>query len=184
MARQRLRTKGEFGPFGPPDGARGDWTEIRSNFVDFSDLDETSDDDLATLPDDRSARLIVGKKGVGKTVYLRRFHADAKQDRGLYAVDVEHRVPATEDVIKICNFYPQKQAAEAWQMIWRRAIMRALASHLLRTPDLRDRIALDHLQALESSDLRGCLGRIDDPFGIYAEAGAIAAETREQGLTS
>jgi hypothetical protein len=180
MARQRLKTKGESGPFGAPDGARGDWEEIRNNFVDFADLDETSDDDLATLPDDRSARLIVGKKGVGKTVYLRRFHADAKQDRGLYAVDVEHRVPATEDVIKVCNFYPPKQAAEGWQMIWRRAIMRSLASHLLRTPALRDRIDREHLQALESPELGRCLGTIHDAFGIYAEAGAIAAETRSK----
>jgi hypothetical protein len=167
----------ETGPFGPPDGARANWKEIRENFVDFAD--QAMDDDLASSPNDRSARVIVGKKGVGKTVYLRRFHANARDDDSIYAVPVEHTVPATEDVIKVCSFYPGDLAAEGWKWIWRRAIMRALASHLLSAPTLSARMTPEQIDALQT-EFQPRLGRIRGAFGVYAEAGAIAAEARSR----
>ena len=167
------------GPFGPPDGARANWTEIRDNFVDFADQVDY-DDDLASPPDDRSARVIVGKKGVGKTIYLRRFQANAAEDPSIYAVPVEHAVsPATEDVIRVCEFYPIQLAAEGWKWIWRRAIMRALASHLLGVTELRERLTAPQLHAIGTQFHRR-LSSPQRPIGVYAEAGSIAAEARSK----
>ena len=111
-----VRPNSETGPFGPADGSRADLDEIQRDFVDFSGQPVV--DDLASSPDDRSARLIVGKKGVGKTIYLKRFHANAHQEQSVYAPPrVQHDVPATEDVIRVCELYG-RLAAEGWQWIW------------------------------------------------------------------
>jgi hypothetical protein len=168
----------ETGPFGPPDGARANWEEIRRNFVDFAN--KALLDDLASPPNDRTARVIVGKKGVGKTVYLRRFQANAEQEPSIYAEAVDHNVPATEDVIRVCELYPVELAAEGWRWIWRRAIMRALVSHLLWKPQLREKITPANLEALET-EFRARLGNPRGPHGVYAEASAIAAEAHSKG---
>jgi hypothetical protein len=167
----------ETGPFGPPDGARAELEDIERNFVDFSD--QALLEDLASPPSDRSARLIFGKKGVGKTVYLRRFQANAKRESSMYVADIDHKVPATEDVIRVSELYPVALAAEAWQWIWRRATMRSLVSHLLCDPKLRARLAAEEIEALEG-EFRSVLGRFRKPRTVYDEARGIAAEGRNR----
>lgn len=167
----------ETGPFGPPDGARADFEEIQRNFVDFSRRPFV--EGLASPPTDRSARIIVGKKGVGKTVYLRRFQDDAAHQGSLYADGIYHDVPATEDVIRVCELYPLELAAEGWQWIWRRAIMRAVVSHLLCKRELRARVSPVHLDQLEN-DFRPLLGTFRTPHDVYSEARAIALEARSR----
>lgn len=163
----------EVRPFGPPDGARADLDEIQRNFVTFAD--QPALDDLASPASDRSARLIVGKKGVGKTVYLKRFQANAAEEESIYADEVRHDVPATEDVIRVCELYPAELAAEGWQWIWRRAIMRTLVSHVLGAPELRDNVPQEHRKTLEA-DFPGLLRSARRPSSIYAEASNIAVE--------
>jgi hypothetical protein len=165
----------EAGPFGPPDGAPAGRDEIIDNFVDFAD--EGSHDDLAKPVADESTCLIVGKKGVGKTVYLRCFQANADDDESVYAANLYHDVPATEDVIKICDLYPDNLVAEAWEWIWRRAIMRALISHLLCEPGLRNQMDPKHVKALEG-EFRPRLGAFRRPHSVYSEAQALAVETQ------
>jgi hypothetical protein len=169
----------EIGPFGPPDGARADLNEIRRNFVRFT---SQTREDSESGPSIRSPRVIVGKKGVGKTVYLRQFQADASDRPSVYADEVRHDVPATEDVIKVCQLYPAELAAEGWQWIWRRAIMRSLASHLLRSEQLKDRLDPRAASQLER-DYRERLGEFRKPRSVYAEARNIAVEAHSsEGL--
>jgi hypothetical protein len=164
----------ETGPFGPPDGARARLVDIEQNFVDFAN--QALLEDLASPPSDRSARLIFGKKGVGKTVYLRRFQANAIREESIYAPrDLDHKVPATEDVIRVSELYPVDLAAEAWQWIWRRAIMRSLVSHLLCEPKLRGRLSADDVEALEG-EYRHVVGKFRRPRTVYAEAQSMVAE--------
>ena len=159
-------------PFGPPDGARADLDEIRRNLQDFADV--SIGDDLVAASDINSPRLIVGKKGVGKTVYLRSLRASANDERSVYADEVRHDVPVTEDVIKVCEMYPPALAAESWMWIWRRAIMRSLVSHILCRADLRHRLDLDEVMQLEH-EYRPLLGRFRNARSVYTEARAIAA---------
>lgn len=161
----------ETGPFGPADGSRADLNAIRRDFVDFADQPVL--DDLASRANDRSARLIVGKKGVGKTIYLKRFHDDAHREESVYAPgQIQHDVPATEDVIRVCELYPASLAAEGWRWIWARAILRALVSHLLRVHELSQQIHADDLRELEKG-YSSLLGRMRRPRSVYAEARAI-----------
>jgi hypothetical protein len=163
----------EEGPFGPPDGARADLDEIRSSFVRLSDIPM---DDLDHGPNASSPRLIVGKKGVGKTVYLRSLRAAASDEASIYADAVRHDVPLTEDVIKI-NEYSPGLAVENWKWIWRRAIMRSLASHLLRRPELRGHLSLEQAQSLED-EFKPVLGKLRNPRSVYTEARQIASKSQ------
>jgi hypothetical protein len=165
----------EAGPFGPPDGARADLDDIRRNFVRFRS--HADRDDGETGPTIRSPRVIVGKKGVGKTVYLRQFQAAASDRDSVYADEVRHDVPATEDVIKVCELYPAELAAEAWQWIWRRAILRSLTSHLLHSEALRDRID-PGAKAQLTGEFAPLLGTFRKPRSVYAEARGTATEAR------
>ena len=72
--------------------------------MDFADA--RIDEDLEGILERNAPRLIVGKKGVGKTVYLRNLRANTHEDRSVYADEVRHDVPVTEDVIKVCEMYP------------------------------------------------------------------------------
>ena len=165
----------EEGPFGPPDGARADLDEIRSHFVRITDIQM---DDLDRRPNSRSPRLIVGKKGTGKTVYLRRLRAAASAEQSIYADAVRHDVPLTADVIKVCEFSPAL-AVETWKWIWRRAIMRSLASHLLYRPELRGHLTPEQVDLLEE-EYETALGRPRFPRSIYTEARKIASKAQGQ----
>jgi hypothetical protein len=69
------------GPFGNPDGSRADIEDLISEFVDFGG--NPAYGHLATRANDSKVRVIVGKLGAGKTVYLRRLQIAAGSPRGL-----------------------------------------------------------------------------------------------------
>ena len=66
----RRRRLDPVGPFGNPDGSRADIEDVISEFVDFGG--NPAYGHLATRANDSMVRVIVGKLGAGKTVYLRR----------------------------------------------------------------------------------------------------------------
>ena len=67
---KRRRRLDPVGPFGNPDGSRADIEDLISEFVDFGG--DPAYGHLATRANDSMVRVIVGKLGAGKTVYLRR----------------------------------------------------------------------------------------------------------------
>src|SRR5215469_5099793 len=69
MASRRRRLD-PVGPFGNPDGSRADIEDLISEFVDFGG--NPAFGHLATRANDSQVRVIVGRLGAGKTVYLRR----------------------------------------------------------------------------------------------------------------
>ena len=71
------------GPFGNPDGARADLDDLLSRFVDFDD--GALYGDLATRANDATVRVVVGKLGAGKTVYLRRLRDFQRRQESVYA---------------------------------------------------------------------------------------------------
>ena len=129
----RLRGINQRYPFGTPDGSRANLKEIMDGFVGIED--EATD--LGDPGDDLSARIIVGRMGSGKTLYLRRSQAFAANDHAIYADDVRSDLPSTQDVIRVCHRYESRLITETWTAIWRKALLRALASHLLFAGPLR-----------------------------------------------
>src|SRR5579863_10697568 len=154
------------GPFGNPDGSRADIEDLISEFVDFGG--NPAFGHLATRANDAGVRVIVGKLGAGKTVYLRRLQDFQAHQESVYADMPQQSLPKTEVIVKACQWFSDRVLVEKWMQIWKRAIMRSLASHLLRNPELRQQVDDEQAEELERSYGR-LLGDFRRPRSIYAE---------------
>jgi hypothetical protein len=164
MASRRRRLD-PVGPFGNPDGSRAEIEDLNSEFVDFSG--NPAYGHLATRANDSMVRVIVGKLGAGKTVYLRRLSDFQSHQESVYADVPQQSLPKTEVIVKACQWFSDRVLVEKWMQIWERAIMRSLASHLLRNPELRPQVRDEEAEELEKSYSR----LLDDfirPRSIYS----------------
>ncbi len=162
----RRRRLDPVGPFGNPDGSRADIEDLISEFVDFGG--NPAYGHLATRANDSMVRVIVGKLGAGKTVYLRRLQDFQAHQDSVYADVPQQSLPKTEVIVKACQWFSDRVLVEKWMQIWERAIMRSLASHLLRHPELRQQLRDEQTAEIEQSYGR-LLGDFRRPRSIYSE---------------
>src|ERR1700729_167956 len=162
----RRRRLDPVGPFGNPDGSRADIEDVLSEFVDFGG--NPAYGHLATRANDSMVRVIVGKLGAGKTVYLRRLQDFQAHQDSVYASPPQQSLPKTEVIVKACQWFSDRVLVEKWMQIWERAIMRSLASHLLRLPELRQQVRDEQAEEIEKSYGR-LLGDFLRPRSIYSE---------------
>jgi hypothetical protein len=162
----RRRRLDPVGPFGNPDGSRADIEDLISEFVDFGG--NPAFGHLATRANDSMVRVIVGKLGAGKTVYLRRLQDFQAHQDSVYASPPQQSLPKTEVIVKACQWFSDRVLVEKWMQIWERAIMRSLASHLLRHPELRQQVRDEQAAEIEQSYGR-LLGDFRRPRSIYSE---------------
>jgi hypothetical protein len=148
----RRRRLDPVGPFGNPDGSRADIEDVISEFVDFGG--NPAYGHLATHANDSMVRVIVGKLGAGKTVYLRRLQDFQAHQDSVYSDVPQQSLPKTEVIVKACQWFSGSVLVEKWMQIWDRAIMRSLASHLLRRPELRQQMDAGEAEELERSYVR------------------------------
>jgi hypothetical protein len=134
-------------PFGNPDGSRSDIHDVVDNFINFEDLPITGG--LGIRADDLSRRVIVGAKGSGKTVYLRRLRAAASQNESVYADVVQQDLPATSNIVKFCQCFGKQDLTEKWMQLWYCAIMRSLVTHMLHAKHLSSHLSAEHREELE-----------------------------------
>ena len=142
----RRRRLDPVGPFGNPDGSRADIEDVISEFVDFGG--NPAFGHLATRANDSMVRVIVGKLGSGKTVYLRRLQDFQAHQDSVYADVPQQSLPKTDVVVKACHWFSDRVLVEKWMQIWERAIMRSLASHLLCRPELRHQLRDEQAQGV------------------------------------
>jgi Protein tyrosine and serine/threonine kinase len=162
----RRRRLDPVGPFGNPDGSRADIEDVISEFVDFGG--NPAYGHLATRANDSKVRVIVGKLGAGKTVYLRRLQDFQAHQDSVYADVPQQSLPKTEVVVKACQWFSGSVLVEKWMQIWERAIMRSLASHVLRRPELRQLLRDEQAEELEHSYER-LLDDFRRPRSIYSQ---------------
>jgi|HubBroStandDraft_6_1064221.scaffolds.fasta_scaffold24380_4 class 3 adenylate cyclase len=162
----RRRRLDPVGPFGNPDGSRAGIEDLISEFVDFGG--DPAYGHLATRANDSKVRVIVGKLGAGKTVYLRRLQDFQAHQDSVYADVPQQSLPKTEVVVKACQWFSDSVLVEKWMQIWERAIMRSLASHLLRRPELRQQLRDEQAEELEESYAR-LLEDFRRPRSIYSQ---------------
>jgi protein tyrosine kinase len=165
MATRRRRLD-PVGPFGNPDGSRADIEDVISEFVDFGG--DPAYGHLATRANDSMVRVIVGKLGAGKTVYMRRLQDFQAHQESVYAGMPQQSLPKTEVVVKACQWFSDRVLVEKWMQIWDRAIMRSLVSHLLRLPELRQQLRDEQADELEQSYAR-LLDDFRRPRTIYSQ---------------
>ena len=162
----RRRRLDPVGPFGNPDGSRADLEEVLGEFVDFGG--DPAFGALATRADDSKVRVIAGKLGVGKTVYMRRLQ-DFQSHRGsVYADAPQQSLPKTEVIVKACQWFSGQVLIEKWMQIWQRAILRSLASHLLLRAELRHQVP-DALREELIADYARLLDDFRRPRSIYGQ---------------
>jgi Protein tyrosine and serine/threonine kinase len=169
----RRRRLDPVGPFGNPDGSRADIEDLISEFVDFGG--NPAYGHLATRANDSMVRVIVGKLGAGKTVYLRRLQDFQAHQDSVYADAPQQSLPKTEVVVKACQWFSDRVLVEKWMQIWDRAIIRSLASHLLRRPELRQQLHDEEAEEIEDSYAR-LLGDFRRPRTIYSQVRDIINE--------
>jgi hypothetical protein len=162
----RRRRLDPVGPFGNPDGSRADIEDLISEFVDFGG--NPAYGHLSTRANDSMVRVIVGRLGAGKTVYLRRLQDFQSHQDSVYASPPQQSLPKTEVIVKACQWFSDRVLVEKWMQIWERAIMRSLASHLLRLPELRQQVRDEQAEEMEQSYGR-LLGDSRRPRSIYSE---------------
>lgn len=117
---------------------------------------------------DLSPRILAGRPGTGKTLYLRRLQAYAAQDGSVYAAPVAVDVPPTDAVVRVTQRGEPAMIGETWMRIWQRATIRAAVSHLRRSRHLR----LDP-SAEEALADHGLIPATRTPRSVYAEVNAI-----------
>jgi hypothetical protein len=162
----RRRRLDPVGPFGNPDGSRADIGDVISEFVDFGG--DPAYGHLATRANDSMVRVIVGKLGAGKTVYLRRLQDFQAHQDSVYADVPQQSLPKTEVVVKAGQWFSDRVLVEKWMQIWERAIMRSLASHVLRRPELRQQLRDEQAIEIEQSYAR-LLDDFRRPRSIYSQ---------------
>jgi len=131
-----------WGPFGTPDGSRADFEDILRNFIDLDG--RANFGGVATRADDAKVRVIVGRIGAGKTVYMQRLFTLHNSSNSVYADRPQQSVPQIDLVVRACQRSPKEILTEKWMQLWHRAILRSLTMHLLssrhprpRTPAIR-----------------------------------------------
>jgi len=169
----RRRRLDPVGPFGNPDGSRADIEDLISEFVDFGG--NPAYGHLATRANDSMVRVIVGKLGAGKTVYLRRLQDFQVHQDSVYADATQQSLPKTEVVVKACQWFSDRVLVEKWMQIWERAIMRAVATHMLRRPELRQQLRDEQADELEHAYAR-LLDDFRRPRTIYSQVRDIINE--------
>lgn len=163
------------GPFGNPDGSRADLDELLEQFVDFRG--NPAFGALATKASDASVRVIVGRMGAGKTVHLRRLQSYQQRQESVFAGHLQQSVPTTEVIVKACQWFPSSYLTEKWMQLWRCAILRSLATHLLADKNLVPYLTEDEERSLR----RRYLELLDDvrrPRSVYSELRAIVGRCK------
>ena len=176
----RRRRLDPVGPFGNPDGSRADIEDVISEFVDFGG--NPAYGHLATRANDSMVRVIVGKLGAGKTVYLRRLQDFQSRQDSVYADVPQQSLPKTEVVVKACQWFSDRVLVEKWMQIWERAIMRSLVSHLLRRAELRQQLRDEQAAELEQSYAR-LLDDVRRPRSIYSQVRDIINQRQTRPIS-
>src|SRR4051812_28635010 len=159
----------QTGPFGTPDGSRADIEDILRDFVAMDERPGFGG--VATRADDAKVRVIVGRIGAGKTVYMRRLFSFQELSNSVYADNPQQNLPQTDLVVRACQWFPKDILTEKWMQIWHRAILRSLATHLLASRELKG--------AIESEDAADIRKEYSDLIGTFRRPRSIYSEVRD-----
>ena len=166
MKDDNLTLLASFGPFGDSDGTRADIKEIINGFISFSEFSGFSG--LAFNEDDKYKRIIVGKKGSGKTIYLRRIQKLFLDDDSVYVSEISYDPPKTRLIIKVSEWSNVEELSELWTDIWKAAILRAVYTHIFFSLKLKSTIS-SVAKTKFISTYTSILPKNKKPFSVYSQ---------------
>lgn len=174
-------------PFGDTDATAMSDVEILRRFDGF-DGDERYGGLAVTDADTRTC-LILGGRGSGRSTYLGRAHATARLTGSAFVLPMDnHNPPDSASIRFLCEAFLQSDAVKDWQLLWRAAILRSVASHVLYNTDLGRPIeddpsafgfVEDFEEVLQSASRPG--GYCPAPVGVYSQVVSIAETFRVRG---
>lgn len=160
------------GAFGNPDGATTDIEDLMSQFITFQDQYITSG--VAYL-NETKRKVIVGAKGAGKTVYLRRIQAQMRANPSVITTEIDRDAPTTSMIIEFSQSFPERELTEKWMYVWKFAIIRSVVSHLLCNSKWNGELLETEKERIEEySPLLFPTYKV--PKSIYAEARALLSK--------
>ena len=140
MVQSDLKNYDKGGPFGDADASRVDFNKLKTSFINLTSNEIQSIEE--TL--DTSVRVIVGRKGSGKTLYLRSIQdhykrLNADKENTVYITDIDNTPPDTSLIVKITSWFEDNdsEADEKWRNIWKMVLLRTTYSHLFYSSDLQ-----------------------------------------------
>jgi hypothetical protein len=117
----------ESEPFGAPDGA----AEDPGSFVEFDDVGRWRD--LALDDKDRRARILVGRRGSGKSRYLRKMQVSVQKE-GLLDFGQRSEKISLNNLRWLYRSFPDRsERLEVWEKLWSCSIYAGVASFLLNS---------------------------------------------------
>lgn len=165
-------------PFGNPDGSRTEIDDMMNDFVVFKGKFFSSG---VAFPDETKCRVIVGAKGSGKTVYLRRLHAKLSQNAAIYTTDINQEVPETDLIIQFSQLFSEKELTEKWMILWKMAIIRSVISYLLCNDVWAENVSAEEKELLKKYETK-IYPSYNVSMPIYAEARHILVEYNTRNL--
>ncbi len=165
-----LSSTHERQPFGSPDGASQD----AGTFVEF--VDTRLWQDLSLPASDKLARILVGRRGSGKSRYLRRLELAAEADNIVFNQPNEFINSAYLKLIQN-NFPDQDERLEVWERIWNAAIYSSLGSYIMQYHGKSDgktlNVSEDALKYLNSINNTHLMWDKFHPRGVVASLNEI-----------
>lgn len=162
--------------FGEPDGAR---TQIVKDInivgsTGFVNFPEQFSSDINLAESDLKTRIIVGKKGSGKTTYLRRIQIYCKNsERNFYVDDLNFHSIYTSEIIKFSEFYDGEVVSSKWMAIWRCAILRSLTTHIFNSKVLKKYLKSSFDISAFKKNFKSILSQQTTPSSVYTQVKEI-----------
>ena len=157
-------------PFGNPDGAWVQIHDMTQYFIDFDELNGTGG--ITWDIGSHQPRLIIGRKGTGKTIYLRRLQAAAMEDGALYVDKITRGGLSTHAVNKFCELFNPSELSGIWSKLWFCAVVCSIVSHMKHVIRLREKVSEEMLEHIDSTFARVLLSTVA-PLNPYQAASQI-----------
>lgn len=167
------------GPFGDADAARVDFNKLKEAFVSLS-----SNPSLPIESNyDPSTRIIVGRKGAGKTLYIRSIQDQVRKlgrdqpGSTVYVTELDNNPPDSYLIVKFSTFFQENdaEAVEGWRAMWKMAILRSVYSHLFFKEELHKYVT--HAKRDEfQSEYGRVLPSINKPTSINQQLAILLAK--------
>ena len=163
-------------PFGDPDGSRAQIDNIMEGFI-------TSTSKYFPIQDtNMRTRIIVGAKGSGKTLYLRRMQIKVKEEKSVYVGEIANEPPSTSSIIRFSQLFDINTLTEKWMLLWRCALLRSLSSHILGESSLRSYLNETDIKEIRQFKKKLLFPKAEYPMDPYEEARNILSylDTKEE----
>jgi hypothetical protein len=183
--RTLLEDFAQFGPFGNPDGRRSDLDD----FIEFKYRDFGHG--LAMGEDSNRVRVIIGRKGAGKTLYMRRQKSLSEHEKSVIVVKgtPKTHVPIilegeettalrSDHVIRVAHLCPPELLTEVWMRLWGRAILYSVVTAAFNEGDFRAYVDKEWIEGIKR-DFSGIIRDFGkEPRTPYTTLVSLISRTR------